>query len=113
MPAPDDSTLEITPADTAAWAAEPDSDLVLIDCREQDEWDLCHLDGAILAPLSNFAELAATRLPSERPLVVYCHHGMRSLRATQWLRQRGHRAWSLAGGIDRWAEEIAPEMPRY
>jgi len=86
-----------------------------IDCREIDEWHLCHIDGAELLPLSNFAEEAARKLtdPAQR-LIVYCHHGVRSLRATRWLRGQGHtHAQSLRGGIDRWTDLIDPEMPRY
>lgn len=86
-----------------------------IDCREQDEWHLCRIEGAQLLPLSNFAEEAARHLgdPGQR-LIVYCHHGVRSLRATQWLRARGfQRAQSLRGGIDRWTDLIEPTLARY
>ncbi len=87
----------------------------LIDCREEDEWRHCRIEGATLVPLSRFAESAPLDPGSERrPAVVYCHHGMRSLRATQWLRQKGRPlTWSLAGGIDAWSAEIDPSVPRY
>ena len=50
----------------------------------------------------------------DRPLVVYCHHGIRSLHAALALRSRGYtQARSLRGGIDRWSAEIDPAMPRY
>ena len=86
-----------------------------IDCRELDEWHLCHIKGAELLPLSNFAEEAKRKLtdPSQH-LIVYCHHGVRSLRAARWLRGQGFsQTQSLAGGIDRWTDLIDPEMPRY
>ncbi len=86
-----------------------------IDCREQDEWHICHITGASLLPLSNFAEETARHLsdPDQR-LIVYCHHGVRSLRATQWLRANGfHQAQSLRGGIDRWTDLIEPGLARY
>lgn len=86
-----------------------------IDCRELDEWHICHIEGAELVPLSSFAELAPKKLadPDQR-LIVYCHHGVRSMRATLWLRGKGyHRAQSLAGGIDRWADLVDPTMNRY
>lgn len=111
MPHPD--TAEITLEETADWLAEAPSELQLIDCREADEWSLCRIEGAILVPLSQFAELVPSRLSPDRPTVVYCHHGMRSLRATHWLRQKGYRAWSLAGGIDAWSDQIDSSVPRY
>ena len=86
-----------------------------IDCREPDEWHLCHIEGAELLPLSNFVEEARRKLgdPNQR-LIVYCHHGVRSLNATRWLRQQGYsRAQSLRGGIDRWTDLVDPAMPRY
>jgi rhodanese-related sulfurtransferase len=110
---PPDTTLEISPADTAAWLAENPLSFALIDCREEDEWNICRLDGARLIPLSQFAELAPLQLDPATPIVLYCHHGMRSAQAATWLRKKGFRAWSLAGGIDAWAEEIDPELRRY
>lgn len=88
----------------------------LIDCREEDEYAFCRIEGADLVPLSRFAEMAKAIVADddERPIVVYCHHGMRSMNATQFLRQRGlEKVWSLAGGIDHWSAEIDPQVPRY
>jgi rhodanese-related sulfurtransferase len=49
-----------------------------------------------------------------RPVVVYCHHGVRSLQVVNWLREQGVEACqSMAGGIDRWSLEIDPSVPRY
>lgn len=91
----------------------------LIDCREQDGWDICKIEGAELVPLSQFPELPLARLGSDAPakarhIVVYCHHGVRSLRATQWLRQQGYsQTQSLRGGIDLWADCAEPGMRKY
>jgi rhodanese-related sulfurtransferase len=112
-PHPDPTTAEISPEATAAWLAEAPAAFQLIDCREPDEWALCRIEGATLIPLSQFAERALPALSPDRPVVVYCHHGMRSLRATQWLRHKGVNAWSLAGGIDAWSEVIDEDVPRY
>lgn len=92
------------------------SEVRLIDCREEDEFALCRIEGAELVPLSRFAEMSSAILSAddERPVVVYCHHGMRSMNATQYLRQLGlEKVWSLAGGIDHWSVAIDPEVPRY
>jgi adenylyltransferase/sulfurtransferase len=86
--------------------------LLLVDVREPWEFDICRIAGAKL-PLGS--------LPSNLPVfeqagevVIYCHHGMRSLDATAWLRQQGVEcARSMAGGIERWSREIDSAVPRY
>ena len=87
----------------------------LIDCREEDEFTICRITGAELVPLSRFAAEAPEMLrDEERPIVIYCHHGMRSMNATHFLRQSGiGKCWSLAGGIDLWSRQIDPAVPRY
>lgn len=91
-----------------------DGSVQLIDCREQDEWDLNHLSQALFAPLSKFAMVAEAIIATGKPSIVYCHHGIRSLRATDWLRSRGlNQAWSMKGGIDVWSERIDPSVPKY
>lgn len=87
---------------------------LLVDCREDDEWRFNRLPHARLVPLSRFAELAAPLAAAGTPVIVYCHHGMRSLRAASWLRARGlDRAWSMSGGIDAWSDHIDPAVPKY
>ncbi len=110
-----DPPIEISPADTKRLLDDPASGVRLIDCREEDEWRICHIEGAVLIPLSRFAEDALSRLQdSQQHLIVYCHHGMRSLRATSWLRQKGFTATqSMAGGIEAWADSVDPTTPRY
>ncbi len=82
----------------------------LVDCREEEEWRFNRIEGARFVPLSRFAEAAVP----ERPAIVYCHHGMRSLRAAAYWRSRGNaRVWSMAGGIDLWSAEIDPAVPVY
>jgi adenylyltransferase/sulfurtransferase len=95
--------LEISPEDVMALIRST-GEFDLIDCREKDEFDLGRIEGGKLVPLSNFAELsqAFTKHP-ERPVVVYCQHGMRSQHAALFLRQKGvRRAYSMTGGIERW-----------
>ena len=87
-----------------------------IDCREEDEYAICRIEGARLIPLSNFAAAMEQSLPEDKshPIIVHCHHGMRSLQATHFLRQKGYpNTWSLSGGIDLWSKEIDTEVPRY
>ena len=87
----------------------------LVDCREADEFAICKIDGAELIPLSVFAEEAPRQLAdSKATILVYCHHGMRSARAAQWLDARGYAdVISLAGGIEAWSLEVDPAVARY
>jgi rhodanese-related sulfurtransferase len=87
----------------------------LLDCREQDEYERVRLSGATLLPMSELADrVGELDARQSDEIVVYCHHGGRSLRVAMWLRSRGFpRASSLSGGIDRWALEIDPTLPRY
>ena len=87
--------------------------LVLVDVREPSEWAIGHLDGARHIPLRDVPAALATLDPGE-PMVVYCHHGMRSANAAAVLRQAGFaEVHNLAGGIDRWSIEVDPSIARY
>jgi rhodanese-related sulfurtransferase len=90
-------------------------DFRLIDVREEDEFQICRLDWAELIPLAQLSEQAPRRLvDKDRPLVVYCHHGMRSQHACEWLRRAGYlHVFNLTGGIEAWADRIEPSMRRY
>jgi adenylyltransferase/sulfurtransferase len=112
---PPRTEIEISPGFLLPFLEAKPSSIRLIDCREEDEFAICNIEGAELIPLSRFAEEAAGKLLNEtNPVVVYCHHGMRSLQATGFLRNKGiEQVWSLNGGIDRWSLEIDPSVPRY
>ena len=93
-------------------ASEPP---VLLDVREPDEFAHCSIDGARNVPLRQLP-MALEHLQAwkDREVVVYCHHGMRSLRAVQFLNQAGFsRVLNLTGGIDRWSLEVDPRVERY
>jgi adenylyltransferase/sulfurtransferase len=87
----------------------------LVDVREADEFAICKLKPAELLPLSSFVRDFAARLPDKsQKILVYCHHGMRSLRAAEYLSGHGYTdVKSISGGIDKWSLEIDPEVPRY
>ena len=84
----------------------------LVDVREEGEAAICAIDGSTLIPMSELPQ-RLQEIPRDRPVALYCHHGMRSMMAGQWLARNGYDALSLAGGIDRWAMEIEPGMARY
>lgn len=88
-------------------------DLLLIDVREPEEFELARVEGARLMPLSRFNEWAAS-LDPERETVFMCHHGIRSAHVCAVLSQQGFdRLYNLAGGIDRWSCEVDRNVPRY
>ena len=87
----------------------------LIDVREPEEWAVARIPGAELLPLSQWPAIAIEKLTDKsQPLLIQCHHGGRSARATAWLLEHGfENATNLAGGIDAWSVEIDPSVPRY
>jgi rhodanese-related sulfurtransferase len=87
----------------------------LIDCREESEWQICRLPDAQLVPLAQFGELASQVFTdTQENIIIYCHHGVRSLRAAEFLRQRGYsHAQSMRGGIDAWSDMVDHGTPRY
>jgi rhodanese-related sulfurtransferase len=84
----------------------------LIDVREEGEAAICAIAGSMLIPMSELPQ-RLSEIPRDRPVALYCHHGMRSMMAGQWLDRSGYEALSLAGGIDRWAIEMDSGMARY
>ena len=90
-------------------------EIELIDCREQDEYQLVNIEGATLFPMSQMQERAAEfDEMTDKRLVIHCHMGGRSMQVTQWLRQRGlSQVQSMAGGIDAWSIAIDTSKPRY
>ncbi len=86
----------------------------LVDVREPFEFEQARIDGAELIPMRSIPESLPLLEKEENPIVVFCHHGMRSLQVVGWLREQGGgNCTSMAGGIDRWSQEIDPKVPRY
>ena len=85
---------------------------LLLDVREPMEFQLARLPDALLIPLGDLAERLGD-LDGTRDIVVYCHHGIRSVHATHLLRAAGFRARNLEGGIAAWADRVDPTMIRY
>ena len=86
---------------------------VLVDVREPQEYAISQLPGSVGIPLGTLP-MNVNRLSTADDIVVYCRTGVRSARAVQFLMSTGfRRVWNLAGGIDRWAVEIDPIVPRY
>ncbi|WP_080058163.1 molybdopterin-synthase adenylyltransferase MoeB [Spirosoma aerolatum] len=88
--------------------------MFLLDVRERPEYDLCHLEGAVLIPVGMIPN-NRKRIPTDRPVVIYCHHGIRSANVAQYLYAQDGMTnlYNLDGGINAWAREIEPEMAVY
>ena len=103
--------MEIAPSKIVAWKTQ-DKNFHLLDVRRADERELASL-GGLHIPL-NELEVRFQEIPRDKsPIIVYCHHGVRSLYATQFLKFHGHDALSLRGGIEEWSITIDPSVPRY
>ena len=87
----------------------------LIDVREPAEWAVARIPGAELLPLSQWPSIALERLTDKsQPLLIQCHHGVRSARAAAWLLEQGFaKVTNLGGGIDAWSAEVDATVPRY
>lgn len=92
---------------------ENGNNVVVLDVREYHEYDICSIEDSVLIPLGELAD-RLDELNQDDEIVVHCHHGSRSMKATQYLKDQGFKnVKNLAGGIDAWAEKHDPDMPRY
>ena len=106
------NVIEIEPQVLAEMMNGQEEKPFLIDCREPWEHEICRIEGATLIPMRQVPQ-SVELIPQNATVVVYCHHGTRSLNVAGWLRQSGIEAQSLRGGIDCWSLEINPAVPRY
>jgi sulfur-carrier protein adenylyltransferase/sulfurtransferase len=103
---------EITPRELAAKLSQGD-DFDLIDVREPQEYEIARIEGARLIPLGQVTE-ALPSLDPTREVVVMCKSGIRSARVVRLLQNSGFpRVHNLAGGITRWSDDVAPDVPKY
>jgi rhodanese-related sulfurtransferase len=90
------------------------SEPTLLDVREQWEFQTANIAGSKHIPMGDIPSRFQQELDPDDHIVVICHHGVRSMNVTAWLRQQGfEKAQSLRGGIDRWSREIDPSVPVY
>jgi rhodanese-related sulfurtransferase len=105
--------LEITPTEVKQRlnAAE---EILLIDVREPEEHQICHIEGAMLIPMREVPKQFERLEQAPGNVIVFCHYGVRSLTVVRWLREHGLSACqSMAGGIDAWSRGIDSTVPRY
>ncbi|NND98040.1 MAG: rhodanese [Pirellulaceae bacterium] len=113
-PEQSETTLEITVQELHEMR-ESNLPHLLIDCRRNDEYQFCRIEGALHVPMNEtWTRIGEFQSHADQPIIVYCHHGIRSLNVVQWLRQQGlPTARSMAGGIDAWTEHIDASVPSY
>ena len=90
--------------------------LAMIDVREPEEFAITRIEGATLIPMRDIpASLQQLEAKAdEATLIVFCHHGVRSLNVAHWLREQGvPTCQSMTGGIDAWSVRVDPSVPRY
>ena len=88
--------------------------VMLLDVRQPDEHAICALPGSILIPLGELPGRVSEVEAGESLVVVYCHHGIRSISGAAILMGAGFaNVASLAGGIDAWSQLVDPAVPRY
>ena len=107
--------MEISPLDVKR-RIDSGEKLHLIDVREPEEFALARIEGGDLIPMQTVpGELQSLEAKADKaPLIVFCHHGVRSLNVVQWLREQGLEACqSMTGGIDAWSLLVDSSVPRY
>ncbi len=103
---------EITPGDFKQ-KREAGEKVTLLDVREPWERQTAAIEPSSHIPMGDIPARVQELDPDEH-IVVYCHHGVRSMNVTAWLRQQGFESvQSLRGGIDRWSREIDSRVPLY
>ena len=93
---------------------EQDEKFTLLDVREPWEYETASMAGAKLLPMGDVPSRANQELDPDDHIVVVCHHGVRSMNVTAWLRQQGfEKAQSMRGGIDAWSRQVDGNVPVY
>jgi rhodanese-related sulfurtransferase len=104
---------DISPAELQAYLKTADPKPVLLDVREPQEYACCRIEGSLHIPMNDIPARLGELDPA-REIIVICHHGMRSQSVADYLiRQNFGNVANLRGGIDAWAIQADPNMPRY
>jgi adenylyltransferase/sulfurtransferase len=104
---------EVTVHDLKKALTDPKLGIRVIDVREPDEYQIVHLDGVPLFPLSTLAE-RFTELDPNHQYYIHCKSGIRSMKALKFLKEQGFKYLkSVKGGIAAWADEIDRSVPKY
>lgn len=111
-PAAEERAVEVQPREVAEKLRRGD-DFFLLDVRNPHEWDICHIDGAVLIPLGELPN-RLSEVPRDRPIVTQCKLGGRSMKALEILKGAGFTdVLNMRGGIIAWSDEVDPSVPKY
>ena len=104
----------MTAPELAARLADPAAEQpMLLDVRENWEFETCHIAGSIQIPM-HLVPIRAGELPDDREIVCICHYGARSMQVAAFLERNGFdNVTNLTGGIHAWAVQVDPSMPKY
>lgn len=107
------SPLEIDPQEVKR-RLDAGENLRLVDVREPHEFSIARIGGGELIPMRTMPVKLEQLRSSGGPIILYCHHGVRSLNVVYWLREQGiENCQSMAGGIDAWSLNVDGAVPRY
>jgi len=96
-----------------SYLAESQTAPLLLDVREEWEYEYCHIAGSVLIPMGQ-VPAHLEELDKAREIVVICHHGIRSRHIGMYLEHTGfNNVINLEGGVEQWATDVDPTMRRY
>ena len=115
------AAMEITPREVSPMQVKDLLDrgapVRLLDVHEPAEYEICRIDGSRLIPMRSIPDHLSDlerELDGGSTVVVFCHHGARSLSVVDWLHKQGiTNCRSMSGGIDLWSVQVDPAVPRY
>lgn len=104
----------LTAPELAAWLADPSRPQpLLLDVREDWEYETCHIAGSTQIPM-HLVPIRVGEIDDDREIVCVCHHGARSMQVANFLERNGFsNITNLTGGIHAWAVQVDPSMPKY
>ena len=107
-----DSKILVSPAELAQWRQQ-NPKLRILDVRTREEYEAVRLEGALLMSQQNMQEILG-QWPRQELFVIYDHQGKQGLDAAAYFLGHGfEKVRCLRGGIDAWAQEVDPKVPRY
>lgn len=102
-----------TPKELQEYLAQAETQPLLLDVREPWEFEYCAIKGSILIPMGELPNEVDTLDPNKETIMI-CHHGIRSRHMGYYMEQVGFTSiTNLEGGVERWAEDVEPDMKRY
>lgn len=105
---------QMTAPELAAWLADPAREQpLLLDVREDWEFETCRIAGSVQIPM-HLIPVRVSEIDDDREVVCICHHGARSMQVAAFLERNGFsNVTNLTGGVHAWAVQVDPSMPKY